>query len=150
MSGVNHFWMPDSRPLGLCLGWQRAAHRATVHNMTRFLTFGNSEVPTVKADDVKCLWKLWGSLNMRTPSSTAFGIDERVLAAACPDCADISAACARTMLLHLLFVQGLLTKWQDPEGIFLDVVFERMAAHPLPDGLERFDFNAFLESLRDS
>lgn len=105
-------------------------------------------VPVVGADDVRRVWEFITKTNPRMGAAAgAVGIDIRLIAQQCGEGADPVAVWARVALLQTLLQSGLLDDWRDGDRPY-DVIFEAMAAFPLPDGVRRFRPEDFVEALR--
>jgi hypothetical protein len=75
------------------------------------------------------------------------GFEIALIAQQCGEGADPVAVFFRTALLQSLLQTGLLDVWRDGDRLY-DVVFEAIAAFPLPHGLQGFRPEDFGEALR--
>jgi hypothetical protein len=105
-------------------------------------------VPAVDASDMKRVWELTSEApDSQTAALGAVSWDARLIAGQCSQGADPLAVFFRVTLLRLLLENGLLDEWLDgdrPDHI----VFETLAAFPLPEGFQGFRPDEFIESLR--
>lgn len=105
-------------------------------------------VPPVDASDIKRVWELISEApggERATPASV--GWDVRLIAGQCSQGADPLAIFFRVALLRPLLESGLLDEWRDGECPH-DVVFRTLATFPLPEGIQRFRPDEFIDTLR--
>lgn len=105
-------------------------------------------VRAVDADDMKRVWEFTsegGPPKGATLGHVAFDI--RLVASQCSEGADPLAVFFRAALLNPLLDGGLLKDWCDG-GRPYDVVFQTLAMFPLPEGIQSFRPEEFIEALK--
>ncbi len=100
----------------------------------------DTPIPPVDPFDLQSFW----ALQSRHSDNAGVGYTTSAILSACKSpTADPVAIWARTIFLQMLVKQGLLDKWRDGSEI-QKVVFDAVAAYPLPNGLQQADPNDFL------
>ncbi len=105
-------------------------------------------VPPVGTSDVKRVWELTSEARSgeRAPNESV-GFCVRSIAGQCSQGADPLAVLVRVALLSPLLESGLLDEWRDGERPH-HVVFQTLATFPLPEGIQRFRSDEFIDTLR--
>ena len=105
-------------------------------------------VPTVEPSDVKRVWEFTSEMPGRLGQAPgAVGWDIDLIAGQCSEGADPIAVFFRTALLRPLLDDGSLEGWREGERIH-EVVFRMLATFPMPDGIQGFRLEGFVEALR--
>ena len=73
--------------------------------------------------------------------------DIRLVASRCSEGADPLAVFVRAALVKPLLDSGVLNDWRDGEQPY-DIVFQTLAMFPLPDGMQNFRPDEFIEALK--
>jgi len=104
--------------------------------------------PVVDASDMKRVWELTANApGVATRAPGSVGWDVRLVAGQCSHGADPVAVFFRVTLLRLLLENGLLDEWNDGNRLN-DLVFETLAAFPVPEGFQGYRPDEFIEKLR--
>lgn len=105
-------------------------------------------IPSVDVTDLKRVWE-FTSQNPQPDGASACsaGWDLRLIEDQCSQGADPVAVFFRVALLGPLNQSGSLDNWRDGDRPF-DIVFKTLAEYPLPDGVQGFRVDAFVEALR--
>lgn len=105
-------------------------------------------IPPVDANDVKRIWELtFDSPEGQQAPNACMGWDVRLVIEQCSQGADPLAVFFRASLLKSLREGELPDEWRDG-GRFHDVVFQTLATFPLPEGIQSFRPDEFVEALR--
>jgi hypothetical protein len=105
-------------------------------------------VPAVDAGDLKRVWELTSKApRVESATPAALGWSVRVIAGQCSPGADPLAEFFRAALLRPLIEDGLLDEWRDGERPHY-VVFQTLGTFPLPEGIQRFRPDQFIDALR--
>lgn len=91
----------------------------------------DGNIPAVSSVDIQRLWSLQSQHSGDSVSYSA----KAILQICESESADPIAVGARTMLLRILFEQGVLENWRENDGLS-KVVFDTAAVFPLPTGLQ--------------
>jgi hypothetical protein len=107
-------------------------------------------VPAVDMSDTKCVWGLISELpKPETEPSGPVAWDIRLVRERCSQGADPVAVWARVALLRMLLGTELLDKWRDADRPH-DIVFETLARFPLPEGIQNFRPDEFVNALNNA
>jgi hypothetical protein len=107
----------------------------------------------VSAEDLKRVCQLIQKARALAPRTTpegeplSLGIDHRAVAAECGPDADPQSVFFRAALLLQLSELGLFDEWRDGDDL-ANRVFEAAAAFPMEQGVQGFDPDRFIETLR--
>ena len=105
-------------------------------------------VPPVAASDMKRVWELTSDAStVKSESPGSVGLGVGLIAGVCSQSADPLAVFARIALLKSLLESGLLDEWRDAERLH-HVVFQTLAIFPLPEGIQQFRPDEFIDTLR--
>ncbi len=100
----------------------------------------DSPIPPVDPLDLQTFW----ALQSRHSEDPGVAYATSAILSACKNpAADPLALFARSTFIHVLLQHGLLNKWCDGSEM-QKVVFEAVAAYPLPNGLQQADPDALL------
>jgi len=107
-------------------------------------------VPAVDMSDIKRVWGLISELPQpETEPSGPVGWDIRLIRERCSQGADPVAVWARVVLLRMLLGTELLDKWRDADRPH-DIVFETLARFALPEGIQNFRPDEFVNALNNA
>jgi len=107
-------------------------------------------VPAVDMSDIKHVWGLISELPQpETEPSGPVGWDIRLIRERCSQGADPVAVWARVALLRMLLGTELLDKWRDADRPQY-IVFETLARFPLPEGIQNFHPDEFVNALNNA
>ena len=105
-------------------------------------------VPPVDASDMKRVWELTSeAASSESATPACVGWDVHLIAGQCSQGADPLAVFFRVALLRPLLESGLLDEWRGGEHPHY-VVFQALATFPLPEGIQCFRTDEFIETLR--
>jgi hypothetical protein len=104
---------------------------------------GDQLIPAVTTQDLKCVWK-----ELRKRNAPDISVCSDLLARECKlTTANAMASAIRAMIIDLVIAQGLINEFTDGDDI-QDVVFERAASVPLHNGVNGFDLESFVATLK--
>ena len=107
-------------------------------------------IPAVDPSDMRRIWELISEAP--PPESAGVGVrgwNANLIADQCSQGADPLAVFYRAALLKPLLESGLLDNWRDGDSPH-DVVFQALAAFPLPEGIQGFRPDEFIDALKKS
>jgi len=95
----------------------------------------DTPIPSVDPLDLQIFWAVQSCHS----DNVGVGYTTSAIFTACKSpTADPIAIWARSIFIHMLVKQGLLDKWRDGQEI-QKVVFDAVAAYPMPNGLRQAD-----------
>ena len=105
-------------------------------------------LPPVDASDMKRVWELTSDARrgeIGAPGSLSW--DVRLISGQCSQSADPLAVFFRVALLRPMLESGLLDAWRDGDHPD-DLVFQTLATFGLPEGIQGFRPDEFIDALR--
>lgn len=105
----------------------------------------SAPIPPVHPDDLKSTWALFA--DARRTHGDNVGLSSELIEEACRPGADVKALFLRSVFVTALLEQGALNDWLD-SGVPQPRVFEVVARHPFPNGIEAVNPEEILADLR--